>query len=62
MLTAYNPKTKQKNVPIQDAVITRVGNAYLVKGTDGAGNKLTTLVNLEQAEAAVKAGEAKKKY
>jgi hypothetical protein len=59
-LTAYNVKTKEKGVPIQDAVITKTAKgAYMVQGTDGKGNKLTTLCNAEKAMAAIKAGVAK---
>ena len=44
-LTAYNVKTKEKNVPIQDAVITKTAKgAYMAQGNDGKGNKLTTLL------------------
>lgn len=60
-LTAYNVKTKEKNVPIQNAVITKTAKgAYMVQGDDGRGNKLTALVNEEKAMAAIKAGMAKK--
>ena len=60
-LTAYNVKTKEKNVPIKDAVITKtVKGAYMAQGNDGKGNKLTTLLNEEKALAAIKAGIAKK--
>jgi len=59
-LTAYNVKTKEKGVPVQDAVITKTAKgAYMVQGHDGKGNKLTTLVNEEKAMAAIKAGIAK---
>jgi hypothetical protein len=59
-LTAYNVKTKEKNVPIQDAVITKTAKgAYMAQGTDGKGNKLTTLLGEEKALAAIKAGVAK---
>ena len=59
-LTAYNVKTKEKNVPIHDAVITRTAKGgYIAQGNDGKGNKLTTLVNEEKAMAAIKAGIAK---
>ena len=59
-LTAYNLKTKEKNVPIQDAVITKTARgAYMAQGHDGKGNKLTTLMNEEKALAAIKAGIAK---
>ena len=59
-LTAYNVKTKEKNVPILDGVITKTAKgAYMVQGHDGKGNKLTTLVNGEKAMAAIQAGIAK---
>ena len=35
-LTAYNVKTKEKNVPIMDAVVTKTAKgAYMVQGHDG---------------------------
>jgi hypothetical protein len=53
-LTAYNVKTKEKGVPIQDAVITKTAKgAYMAQGHDGKGNKLTTLLNGEKALAAI---------
>ena len=59
-LTAYNVKTKEKNVPIQDAVITKTSKgAYMAQGHDGKGNKLTTLLGKAKALAAIKAGTAK---
>lgn len=59
-LTAYNVKTKEKGVPIQDAVITKTAKgAYMAQGHDGKGNKLTTLLNGEKAMAVIKAGLAK---
>ncbi len=59
-LTAYNVKTKEKNVPIQDAVITKTAKgAYMAQGHDGKGNKLTTLLGSEKALAAIEAGIAK---
>ena len=59
-LTAYNVKTKEKNVPIQDAVVTKTAKgAYMVQGHDGKGNKLTTLCNAEKAMKAIEAGVAK---
>ncbi|MES2882506.1 MAG: hypothetical protein V4676_10185 [Bacteroidota bacterium] len=60
-LTAYNVKTKEKGVPIQDAVVTKTAKgAYMAQGHDGKGNKLTTLCNGEKAMAAIAAGTAKK--
>jgi hypothetical protein len=59
-LTAYNVKTKEKNVPIQDAVITKTSKgAYMAQGHDGKGNKLTTLLGEAKALAAIQAGIAK---
>ncbi|MBS1920300.1 MAG: hypothetical protein JST17_08610 [Bacteroidetes bacterium] len=59
-LTAYNVRTKEKNVPVLDGVITKTAKgAYMVQGHDGKGNKLTTLVNEQKALAAIKAGIAK---
>jgi hypothetical protein len=59
-LTAYNVKTKEKNVPIQDAVVTRTAKGgYMVQGNDGKGNKLTALVSEAKALEAIKAGTAK---
>jgi len=59
-LTAYNVKTKEKNVPIQDAVVTKTAKGgYMAQGNDGKGNKLTALVSEAKALAAIKAGTAK---
>ena len=59
-LTAYNVKTKEKNVPIVDAVVTKTAKgAYMAQGHDGKGNKLTTLMGEAKALAAIKAGVAK---
>lgn len=59
-LTAYNVKTKEKNVPIQDAVVTKTAKgAYMAQGHDGKGNKLTTLLGEAKALAAIEAGTAK---
>ncbi|HOZ97757.1 MAG TPA: hypothetical protein PLS07_03245 [Niabella sp.] len=63
ILTAYNVKTKEKNVPIQDAVISRTAKGgYIAKGNDGKGNKLTALLGEEKALAAIKAGVAKQDW
>ena len=60
MLTAYNVKTKEKNVPILDAVVTKTTKgAYMAQGHDGKGNKLTTLLGEAKALNAIKAGTAK---
>ena len=60
-LTVYNVKTKEKNVPIQNAVVERTAKGgYIVKGDDGKGNKLTALLGEATALAAIAAGTAKK--
>jgi hypothetical protein len=59
-LTAYNVRTKEKNVPIQDAVITKTAKgAYMAQGHDGKGTKLTTLLGHEKAMKAIDLGVAK---
>lgn len=63
MLTAYNVKTKEKDVPIQDAVVSRTAKGgYIAKGHDGKGNKLTALLGEAKALAAIKAGTAKQDW
>ena len=57
---AYCMKTKEKNVLMQDAVITKTARGgYMAQGNDGKGNKMTTMLSKENAELAVKAGKAK---
>ena len=60
-LTAYNVKTKEKDVPILNAVVSRTAKGgYIAKGDDGKGNKLTALLGEAKALAAIAAGTAKK--
>ena len=60
MITAYNVKTKEKNVPMKDAVITKTSRGgYMAQGNDGKGNKLTTMLSEAKALAAIKEGNAK---
>jgi hypothetical protein len=55
MIKAYNVKTKEKNVPVQDAVVSRTAKGgYIAKGHDGKGNKLTALLSEANALAAIK--------
>jgi hypothetical protein len=59
-IRAYCMKTKEKNVIMKDAVITKTAKGgYMAQGNDGKGNKMTTMLNKENAENAVKAGVAK---
>jgi hypothetical protein len=60
LLTAYNVKTKEKNVPVIDPVITKNSKGrYLVRGHDGNGTKLCAAISEATATAAVDAGAAK---
>ena len=63
MLTAYCMKTKEKNVPMQNAVITKTSRGgYMAQGDDGKGNKMTTMLAEARALEAVKDGVAKKSW
>jgi hypothetical protein len=59
-IRAYNVKTKEKNVEMKDAVITRTSKGgYMAQGNDGKGNKLTSLMSEAKALQAIKDGMAK---
>jgi hypothetical protein len=61
MITAYCMKTKEKNVPMQNAVITKTSRGgYMAQGDDGRGNKMTTMLSEARALQAVQEGVAKK--
>jgi hypothetical protein len=63
MLTAYCMKTKEKNVPMQEAVITKTARGgYMAQGHDGKGNKMTTMLGEATALEAVKNGVATKAW
>lgn len=60
-ITAYCMKTKEKDVPMQDAVITKTSRGgYMAQGHDGKGNKMTTMLSEARAQEAIKDGVAKK--
>jgi hypothetical protein len=60
MIKAYCMKTKEKNVPMQDAVITKTSRGgYMAQGNDGKGNKMTTMLGEAAALQAIKDGVAK---
>ena len=63
MIKAYCLKTKEKNVPMQDAVITKTSRGgYMAQGHDGKGNKMTTMLSEANALKAVADGVAKKSW
>ena len=60
MLTAYCLKTKEKNVPMQDAVVTKTAKGgYMAQGHDGKGNKMTAILGEAKALQAIQDGVAK---
>lgn len=63
MIKAYCLKTKEKNVPMQDAVITKTARGgYMAAGHDGKGNKMAAILSEAKALAAIKDGVAKKGF
>ena len=63
MIKAYCLKTKEKNVPMQDAVITRTSRGgYIANGHDGKGNKMAAILNEAKALQAINDGVAKQGY
>lgn len=63
MIKAYCLKTKEKNVPMQDAAISKTGKGgYIAKGHDGKGNKMSAILSEANALQAIKDGVAKKDF
>jgi len=63
-ITAYNVKTKEKGVVMQNPVIhqTKKGG-YMAKGTcEKSGAKLCAMMSKEKALAAIESGEAEKAF
>jgi len=55
MLKAYCLKTKEKNVPMQDAVVTKTAKGgYMATGHDGNGNKMAAILGEAKALQAIK--------
>lgn len=60
---AYDMKAKTKNVEMLNAVITKTAKGvHMAQGVSAAGNKMTTMMSKENAEAAIKAKTAKKGF
>ena len=50
MIKAYCLKTKEKNVPMQDAVVTKTAKGgYMAGGHDGKGNKMAAILSEAKA-------------
>jgi hypothetical protein len=63
MLKAYCLKTKEKNVPMQDAVISKTAKGgYIANGHDGKGNKMAAILSEAKALQAIQDGVATKGF
>ena len=63
MIKAYCLKTKEKNEPMHDAVITKTAKGgYMATGNDGKGNKMAAILNEAKANQAISDGVAKKGF
>ena len=63
MLKAYCLKTKEKNVPIHDAVISKTAKGgYMAGGHDGKGNKMAAILSEAKALQAIEDGVATKGF
>ncbi len=63
MIKAYCLKTKEKNVPMQDAVVTKTARGgYMAAGHDGKGNKMAAILGEAKALQAIADGVAKKGF
>jgi len=63
MIKAYCLKTKEKDVPMQNAVISKTARGgYIAKGDDGKGNKMSAILGEEKALQAIKDGVAKQDF
>jgi len=63
MIKAYCLKTKEKNVPMQDAVISKTARGgYIANGHDGKGNKMAAIMSEAKAMQAIQDGVATKGF
>jgi hypothetical protein len=63
MIKAYCLKTKEKNVPMHDAVVSKTAKGgYMAKGHDGKGNKMAAIMGEKTALQAIKDGVAKQEF
>jgi hypothetical protein len=63
MIKAYCLKTKEKNVPMHDAVVSKTAKGgYMAAGHDGKGNKMAAIMSEAKALQAIKDGVAKQNF
>ncbi|RQO30006.1 hypothetical protein DBR32_13930 [Taibaiella sp. KBW10] len=62
-ITAYCLKTKEKNVPMHNAVVSKTSRGgYIAKGDDGKGNKMSAILGEAKALQAIKDKVAKQDF
>ena len=62
-IKAYCLKTKEKDVPMLDAVISHTAQGgYIAKGHDGKGNNMSAILGEAKALQAIADGVAKKDF
>lgn len=62
-IKAYCLKTKEKDVPMHNAVISKTAKGgYIAKGDDGKGNKMSAILSEANALKAIQDGVAKKDF
>lgn len=63
MIKAYCLKTKEKNVPMHDAVVSKTAKGgYIANGHDGKGNKMAAIMSEAKALKAIEDGVATKGF
>ena len=63
MIKAYCMKTKEKNVPMHEAVVSKTSRGgFMATGHDGKGNKMSAMMSAATAQQAMKDGVATKGY
>ena len=63
MIKAYCLKTKEKNVPMHDAVVSKTAKGgYIANGHDGKGNKMAAILSEAKALQAIEDGVATKGF
>ncbi|MDE1192601.1 MAG: hypothetical protein PW786_10755 [Arachidicoccus sp.] len=62
-IKAYCLKTKEKDVPMHNAVVSKTARGgYIAKGDDGKGNKMSAILSETKALKAIADGVAKKDF
>jgi molybdopterin biosynthesis enzyme len=63
ILTAYDLKAKEKNVPFTEVTISKTSRGgYIAKGLNASGNKMSTILSEAKALAAIEAGTARQDF